>query len=46
VPAEFERLWEIIEPRSAKLVSLHEQFDTSTPAGEFSLRMMVGRASW
>ena len=30
---DFERLWEIMERRSAKLVSLHEQFDTSTPAG-------------
>jgi DNA invertase Pin-like site-specific DNA recombinase len=27
-----------------KLLSLHEQFDTSTPAGEFTLRMMVGIA--
>jgi len=41
---DFERLWEIVERRGAKLVSLHEQFDTSTPAGEFSLRMMVGMA--
>jgi Resolvase, N terminal domain len=41
---DFERLWEIMERRSAKLVSLHEQFDTSRPAGEFSLRMMVGMA--
>lgn len=41
---DFERLWEIIERRGAKLVSLHEQFDTSTPAGEFTLRMMVGMA--
>jgi site-specific DNA recombinase len=41
---DFERLWEIIERRGGKLVSLHEQFDTSTPAGEFTLRMMVGMA--
>lgn len=41
---DFERLWEIMERRSAKLVSLHEQSDTGTPAGEFSLRMMVGMA--
>jgi len=41
---DFERLWEIMERRGAKLVSLHEQFDTSTPAGEFTLRMMVGMA--
>jgi site-specific DNA recombinase len=41
---DFERLWEMMERRGAKLVSLHEQFDTSTPAGEFSLRMMVGMA--
>lgn len=41
---DFQRLWEVCERRGARLVSLHEMFDSSTPAGEFTIRMMVGMA--
>ena len=40
------RAWEIVERRSAKLVSLHEQFDTSTPAGSSASGMLVGWLAW
>jgi site-specific DNA recombinase len=42
--ADFQRLWEACERYGARLVSLHEMFDSSTPAGEFTIRMMVGMA--
>jgi site-specific DNA recombinase len=41
---DFERLWEACEARGARLVSLHEMFDSKTPAGEFTIRLMVGMA--
>ncbi|HYT25369.1 MAG TPA: recombinase family protein [Actinomycetota bacterium] len=42
--ADFQRLWAVIERRGARLVSLHEMFDSSTAAGEFVVRLMVGMA--
>jgi DNA invertase Pin-like site-specific DNA recombinase len=42
--ADFQRLWEACERHGARLVSLHEMFDSSTPAGEFTVRLMVGMA--
>jgi DNA invertase Pin-like site-specific DNA recombinase len=42
--ADFQRCWGICEEHGAMLASVHEQFDTSTPAGEFVVRMMVGMA--
>jgi site-specific DNA recombinase len=41
---DFQRLWDVCERRGARLVSLHEMFDSSTPAGEFTIRMLVGMA--
>src|SRR5215211_2267935 len=40
----FQRLWEACEATGARLVSLNEMFDSSTPAGEFTVRMLVGMA--
>jgi len=44
--ADFQRLWEACERARARLVSLHEGFDTSTPAGELVVRMLVSMARW
>jgi DNA invertase Pin-like site-specific DNA recombinase len=41
---DFQRLWDVCERRGARLVSLHEMFDSSTPAGEFTIRMLIGMA--
>jgi DNA invertase Pin-like site-specific DNA recombinase len=43
-PRDFERLWEVCERRGARLVSRHEAFDSSTPAGEFTIRLMISMA--
>jgi len=34
---DFQRLWDVCERRGARLVSLHEMFDSSTPAGESTI---------
>jgi DNA invertase Pin-like site-specific DNA recombinase len=41
---DFQRLWEVCEAHGARLVSLHEMFDSSTPAGEMAMRMTIGMA--
>jgi DNA invertase Pin-like site-specific DNA recombinase len=41
---DFERLWDACGRRGARLVSLQETFDSSTPAGEFTIRMLAGMA--
>jgi site-specific DNA recombinase len=41
---DFQRLWDVCERRGARLVSLHEMFDSSTPVGEFTIRMLIGMA--
>ena len=42
--ADFGRLHQILDRRGATLASVHEQFDTTTPAGEFVVSMLVGMA--
>lgn len=41
---DFQRLWDVCERRGARLVSLHEMFDSSNPAGEFTIHMLIGMA--
>jgi site-specific DNA recombinase len=41
---DFQRLWEACEATGARLVSLSEMFDSSTPAGEFVIRTLIGMA--
>ena len=41
---DFQRLWDVCERRGARLVSLHEMFDSATPAGELTVRMLIGMA--
>jgi site-specific DNA recombinase len=41
---DFQRLWEACEATGARLVSLSEMFDSSTPAGESVIRTLVGMA--
>jgi site-specific DNA recombinase len=41
---DFQRLWDVCERSGARLVSLHEMFDSSTPAGAFTIRMLIGMA--
>jgi site-specific DNA recombinase len=41
---DFQRLWDLCEDRGARLVSLSEMFDSTTAAGEFVIRLMVGMA--
>ena len=43
---DFQRLWEACERAGARLISLHEGFDTSTPAGELVVRKLVSMAKW
>jgi site-specific DNA recombinase len=43
-PRDLERLWEVCERRGARLISLNEMFDSSTPSGQFVIRIMVGMA--
>lgn len=42
---DFERLWRLCEQTGARVISLHEQFDSSAPDGEPVIRLMlsVGR---
>jgi hypothetical protein len=42
--ADFQRLWAVMERRGARLVSLHEMFDSGTPSGEFVVRLLIGMA--
>jgi DNA invertase Pin-like site-specific DNA recombinase len=44
--ADFQRLWEACEQAGARLVSLHEGFDSGTPVGELVVRMLVSMAKW
>ena len=42
--ADFGRLHAALEHADATLVSVHEQFDSATPAGEFVVSMLIGMA--
>ena len=39
--ADFVELWELFESRGVNVISLREQFDTSTPSGRAMLRMII-----
>jgi site-specific DNA recombinase len=41
---DFEQVWRVCENTGARLISLHEQFDSSTAAGELAIRLMVSVA--
>ncbi|HYY79627.1 MAG TPA: recombinase family protein, partial [Actinomycetes bacterium] len=42
--ADFQRLWKVCERAGASLVSVQESFDTTTPHGEFVVRLLIGMA--
>lgn len=41
---DFERVWRLCEQTGARVISLHEQFDSSTPDGEPAIRLMMSVA--
>jgi site-specific DNA recombinase len=41
---DFQRLWEACQAQGARIVSVTEDFDSSTPMGEFVMRLLVGMA--
>jgi DNA invertase Pin-like site-specific DNA recombinase len=41
---DFERVWRLCEQTGARVISLHEQFDSSTPDGEEAIRLMMSFA--
>lgn len=41
---DFERVWRLCEQTGARIISLHEQFDSSTPDGEPVIRLMLSVA--
>ena len=41
---DFERVWRLCEQTGARIISLHEQFDSSTPIGEPVIRLMMSVA--
>ena len=38
---DFERVWQLCEQTGARIISLHEQFDSSTPHREPDIRLMM-----
>jgi site-specific DNA recombinase len=41
---DLQRVWKLVSEREIALLSVHDSIDTSTAAGVFTLRMMVGIA--
>jgi site-specific DNA recombinase len=41
---DLQRVWKLVRERGIALLSVHDSIDTSTAAGVFTLRMMVGIA--